>query len=254
MNPVNDETWENTYDILRFYIYTHNKMPTSENISGMDEWIRIQKLHLEEGILPIEKVKLLSNLQLWSWGIRKRWEDRYVELVNFIKNNGYFPTQTDGSIGKWAGVQRKKYNDGKIKKEYMKLWEKIPDFNAKVVSRQERISSEFKLQRSSVSWEINYSRLADFIKTNNALPAIRSGQLGEWCKKQRTFQRNGKLTDYQINLLEKLPLWQWNVSTGKKRKAATDVQRDTNKKSKLNQTPSSESKKMDINYILNDTD
>jgi len=105
--------------------------------------------------------------------------------------------RTYQSLGVWVKDQRIAYKSGKLSRERIDLLEGLNGW----------IWDIFKS-----SWQDKFEELKDYVKENgNAIILRRYRSLGYWVSGQRKNYKSGKLSKEQINLLEGLNGWCWDL-------------------------------------------
>lgn len=148
------------------------------------------------------------------------WNNTYNKVYEYVLNNNYtYPSYTkDYKLNRWVSTQKYKYSIGKVPQERIQLLEKIPDWKW----------NEKQLSNSVVnSWLNIYNRFAEFVDKMGTLPTslpdfLEDKNASQVCsveefKTLRTWMYhtqmnyyNKKLSKMQIDLLEKIPYWEWS--------------------------------------------
>ena len=133
-----------------------------------------------------------------------QWYTNYHLLKNFEKKTGGLPSRSYISdcgikIGNWIGTQRDTYKKNNLSKERINLLEKIPGWYWKHNFDEE--------------WENKYSILKKLYEEGIKISAkyiTKEGiHIGNWQDKQRQDYKKKKISQYRIELLEKIPGWKW---------------------------------------------
>lgn len=130
------------------------------------------------------------------------WSYKFDQVKEWIEENNRIPSKksnnsTERSLGEWCASQRQykkndKLTNGQIKQlAILHNW--YWDYND--------------------AWNLNYSKLKEWVDINKKIPSQGSKKIEEktlafWCSTQR---RNESLTDNQIELLNKIPGWNWGL-------------------------------------------
>ena len=113
----------------------------------LGKWVSQQRLKYTKNKLSAKQVELLEKIKYWGWTAKKAeklepftisldWRTNYSLLQKRVKATNKFPTYRESDLGKWVGSQRKRYKEGKLNDEMVKLLEEINgwDWNPKSIS------------------------------------------------------------------------------------------------------------------------
>ena len=76
--------------------------------------------------MPEDRIKLLEKINFIFNFESNVWEEKYIELINFEKENGHTkPAINRSSLGQWVRTQRKNYKNEKLSLERIQKLEKI---------------------------------------------------------------------------------------------------------------------------------
>lgn len=129
------------------------------------------------------------------------WNDKYHLLEEFVRINSRIPKVYEKfkniKLGGWVVTQRANYKLGQIDQEKIDKLETIPGW------------SWYPFEKE---WFEFYNSILKYVNLHNSLPKHRTifdGRgIGAWCNNNRN--KKQKLTNEQIQLLEKIPYWTWH--------------------------------------------
>jgi len=210
-----DAAWEEGFSYLTQYVEQTGtaNVPSAFNVEGgykLGKWVQVQRR--KRKALTTEQELKLESLDGWLWSTRnnsgvrskKVWEKRYLNLCEFVEQNGHAKvpdnyTINDGyGLGSWVGQQRSNRNN-LIPEQVLKL----------------EALSGWVWNIADEKWEEGFLHLVEYIKQHqNALVSkdykISDGyNLGLWVQAQRGNKKNLDLD--KISRLEALEGWVWNM-------------------------------------------
>ena len=189
----NEDRWNDRFKELQKFVYENQKFPMQSE-SHIGEWLHVQKLSVKKGKLSKERKELLDSLGDWiSCSYVDRWNDRYKELQEFVNRNNRFPTQNEGTIGRWLYDQKLLLKNDKLKLERKELLDSLGDWSV-ILTHEDK-------------WNIHYKELQEFVYINNRFPTSDENNIGYWLTRQRRNFKNNLLTKEQINMLDSLGDW-----------------------------------------------
>jgi superfamily II DNA or RNA helicase len=211
-----DDGFNDSYNELKQWVKRNNKLP-SRNVKDPIEnklsvWCGNKRINKRNGILTEEQKKKLEKIPGWYWGkdIPKKtraFEEVYDELKKWVDNNSKLPNRnsrdkTERKLGTWC--DNKRFN---MKKNIL---------NSEEIVNLEKISGWF--WRKDDPFDKRYNELKEWINNNNRLPSSSSGDqyeksLGYWCSDRRKNKKQGKLSEYKIKKMKKIPGWFWSDTT-----------------------------------------
>jgi superfamily II DNA or RNA helicase len=191
-----DQLWMNTYKLLEAL----NEMPSQSYITDcgvkLGSWCVRQRQDKKKGKLSQDKIELLEKIPGWFWEL---WMDTYklLEALNETPVESYI-TKCGVNLGSWCNTQRTNKKKGKLSQYKIDLLEKIPGWF-------------WELDLDQL-WMDTYKLLEALNETPSVSYITECGvNLGSWCTKQRTKKKKGNLSQYKIDLLEKIPGWFWEL-------------------------------------------
>jgi hypothetical protein len=175
-----------------------------DEFKSLATWVRSQRQARNKNRLESKKVKLLENLQGWTWNpLDDKWMRSFNELVKYVNINGTArpPAQLifNGlTIGKWASKQRQ--NKNLLSIDRIKILENLPGWSWDPFVDQ---------------WNYSFDALTKYFeKYHSTKVPMRykyekeKYSLGQWVKAQR--YNKDKLSEEQILKLESFGDWSWN--------------------------------------------
>jgi superfamily II DNA or RNA helicase len=133
------------------------------------------------------------------------WEMKYDLLKEYVEEKDELPkcitVYKNVKLGFWCSDQRTKYNANKLSDDKINKLNEISIWKWKLVDND---------------WDSKYDRLKKFVEKYGKLPVTESRkdnndiQLGNWVSKQRSDHKNGKLSEEQIKVLNKINGWKWS--------------------------------------------
>lgn len=207
-NPYKDD-WDRNLSLLQEFIssYGHARVPV-EFIMGdfkIGAWISNLKSKYKSGKLSAEQIRLLEETHpTWTWTLLdQQWEEFYELLEKYKAEHGNCNVGSKGqskeqrALYEWVNTQRKRFKQNKL-----------PEARR---ARLEAIGFAFE---PIDPWVESYEVLAAYVTreghANVPVNHIEDGYfLGRWASKMRGSYKAGELTTQQIELLEKLPDWNW---------------------------------------------
>ncbi len=195
-NHNKEEIWMNKYEQVKDCISKSNKLPDSQ--SSLYHWIIIQKNNKN---LSKKRTELLNKLNVFNMLFCDiEWNNRYDELLKYVKDYNKIPSQVDKinkGLGGWCSSQILHKRKGtlseiKIKKlEEIKIWKWDP---------------------LNETWEENYNKLIDYIDIYDKIPSQVDKidkKLGQWASDQRKYNKKNKLSEERYNKLNSIKKWFW---------------------------------------------
>jgi len=206
-----DEKWNNIYEIVIGYVNKNNKLPPrgyNANDIDIGSWLKTQRQEYKNNTISQERITLIEKIPGWFWKkeYSSQWMVKYNLIVTYQIKYSNLPPQNQVidekcelvdngiNIGNWKSVQIQYKKKGKLSQEKIDLLEKIYGW---------------KWEIDNENWIINY----EILKKYNGVPHINyitddGFKLGDWVGRQRL--NYNKLSQEQINMLEKIPSWYWN--------------------------------------------
>ena len=193
-----DQLWMEKYELLKIL----NKPVTRAYITDcgvkLGDWCHKLRTDKKKGNLSQEKIDLLEKIPGWYWeqDLDQLWMEKYELLINLNKSvpTGYI-TECGVKLGSWCNRQKRLKKTGKLSQEQIDLLEKIPGW----------------YWDSDQLWMKKYELLQILNKVpSNDYTTDCGVKLGEWCNNRRSNKKKGKLSQEQIDLLDKIPGWYWD--------------------------------------------
>jgi superfamily II DNA or RNA helicase len=185
-----NDKWDSQFELLQVFLKEYSRYPRKgekyKDIA-IGKWVTVQRRMLTDGSLSEDRKARLDALVDWTWNTRdQQWESAFIEVENFVKNNGgEKPKDKDKSpsgfgVGAWVYQQRKN-------------WEKLSPQQQSQLSKLTWFSS-FTISSPEEKWVQNFSEVKTFIRENERTPKYkgqqvkspREKQLGLWLIRQAT--------------------------------------------------------------------
>lgn len=231
---LNAKDWNFMYKLAKKY-YEHNndlEVPhLFKTLNGYENtnikesyylgnWIVEQRRLYSNGKLSQDKIKLLKDIGIrfevkdyeakWQemYNLAKAYKEHYgnVEIVCSFKTvNGYKYNDGEGSknLGAWVAEQRRRYNQGKLNTNRVELLNSI-GFRFEVRDNEKQWDKMYELAKKYYDHQGNLNIPQGF-KTINGYDyndSIDCYNLSSWLNNQKTFYKNGKLSNDRIKKLE----------------------------------------------------
>lgn len=213
---VRQANWDEGYRrLLRFAQREgHSSVASSyrdEDGYRLGRWVSYQKQLAKRRKLSKHHEQRFRGLPGWAPISKKEqnWEDAFGRLTAFVAEHGHARVpgsyrDADGfTLGAWVGKQRQYQRSGRL-----------------LARRAHRLSLlkgwAWAARRETSTWEQSYDRLLEFVNAEDhaRVPGdCRTPDdfaLGRWVAKQRSSQRDGRLSEARTTQLERLPNWTWS--------------------------------------------
>ena len=178
---------------------------TEEGLS-LGSWLYTQRRIHEgkaQGYLPNDKIELLEQIgMVWGRGLDHRWNVKYELAKQYYEENGNLNmlvshvTKEGVHLGAWIAQQRKMKKTGKLSDDKIERLEKIGmiwDAKRYTFDQFYRAATEYAEGHGTCNANQHYI-------TNDGI------KLGGWICTQRVRYREGHLSEYEIEALEKLSI------------------------------------------------
>ncbi len=215
-----ERTWISRIAELKEYYSKHEHYRVSlkdKQNDSLRTWIQRTKRFYREGKLTEEQVEELKEINFDftnNWGnrkisgISKVWLGHFEELRKYYQLKGtFFISKKDKEFLKlqsWLLVQRTTFNQGKLEKEKVKLFEAIG------YSLTTRYYQKKNLPINEIidSWELRLNELKEYYEANNSffipISDIEHRQLLSWIRVQRSNYKKKTLSQERIDKLESI--------------------------------------------------
>jgi hypothetical protein len=212
---LKSETWTEMYEhLVQFTTENgHSRVRDKSVINGikLGTWVSVQRRRYFLKTITDQQVQLLERLKKWSWNpIEDDWQESFAQLKTFTdKSPGRSPQRHnpgEDELSQWVGVQRSAFKAGKITTQRIKLLESIPGWLWEARNDQIRLDA----------WEESFAALQDHLARGGTLKIAKNVRvdgisLSSWISIQRKAFQKSRLELPQINALESLPGWSWDV-------------------------------------------
>ena len=206
------QQWKNMYNVAKKYydkngdLLVPSKYVSDDNIK-LGYWITRQRKDYRANTLSKERIVLLEKIGM-VWSIYDaQWIESYNAALEYYRDKGNllvplrYKTIDNRKLGLWISVQRKNYKLNKISSDRIEMLEQIGMVWDVI---------EFE-------WESMYEIAGQYFDENHNLSissttfTYQDVSLGSWVVTQRKNYSEGRLTDKQINLLNKIGM-EWVYS------------------------------------------
>jgi superfamily II DNA or RNA helicase len=192
-----EEKWYEYYILLKSYNDTPITSYVTECGVKLGSWCQKQRKMYKEQQLNKEQIELLEQIPNWFWeqDFDQMWKEYYKLLRKYSDTPICDYITEDGvKLGLWCQRQRSDKKKNKLYQHQIELLEKIPNWF---------------WDKSDEQWNKTYKLLVELNKVAVRSYITECGvKLGCWCKTQRS--NKDKLSQQQIELLEKIPNWFWD--------------------------------------------
>ncbi len=181
-------------------------IPTNVSIEIKD-WVKRQRNLKNRGLMDVEKIKLLEQLQGWSWDpLSQRFDAKLELLREFTEKydtsrlSKFHPDFKYRELAAWLVTLRQSRKNGSLDQVKIDLLESVPHWSWEPFDDQ---------------WNRMFELLQIFVlREGHALPNAKHTEegmkLGSWVSTQRARYRRQRLPEEQSSLLESLPKWSWD--------------------------------------------
>ena len=183
--------WNEKFKELKAYFAINGNTSVPLEQGSLYAWCANQREDYRKEILPKEKIDLLEEVDFIWDPIDHLWNKNYEELKLYFEKTGHtLVKDSKTTLGIWCKTQRKALKSKSISKARINLLEKI-NFVWDVYEHQ---------------WNQNYEKLQSYFQTNghSSISKNEDNLLSSWRKNQVNKYNNGKLSQEQINKLEKI--------------------------------------------------
>jgi superfamily II DNA or RNA helicase len=201
---LTDGDWMYKYGIFKEFCEINNRFPTQkEKYKGVNigAWYYNQKASYKIGKLSSEKIALLDEISE-EWKIVEEintsisWDENCAIFKKFHKVYGRLPkkeeTYENSNIGAWLYTQKQSYRNGKMSVMRLELLDEI--------------DPTWKIIRNT--WEEIYKIFCEFYEENGRFPKknemFKEINFGAWFNKQKRDNKNGKMSEERIMLLDQI--------------------------------------------------
>ena len=212
---IKRDKWTEMYQHLVQFIdqFGHARVRDKSVFNGikLGTWVAVQRRRYFLNSISKEQVHLLESLPRWSWNpIDDDWNDSFAQMQKFASENpGRFPQKHNADefeLAQWVGVQRAAYKEGKISDERIKLLESITGWVWEARNARIRLDA----------WKESFAALEKHLAKGGTLRIAKNVRvdgiaISSWLSIQRKSFQLSKLSKSQIDDLESLPGWSWNV-------------------------------------------
>lgn len=198
------DLWNRQFQLLEKFVEINHRPPNAKDKidgSGIGQWYLKQKKLIETGKLAPElsdKIQKLNILKISSYDVYNDsvWKKNYEALKQFM-DEFHRPPYTDEiyhgiKLYQWLIQQKNRYNEGKLKREYVDKFIEIGIDISVFTSGKE-------LPRPA--WMSTYMEYKKFLETMHRHPSTKEKKLYCWQAQMRKRYKSGNLKQSQIDLL-----------------------------------------------------
>lgn len=198
------DLWNRQFELLEKFVEINHRPPNAKDKidgSGIGQWYLKQKKLIETGKLAPElsdKIQKLNILEISSYDVYNDsvWKKNYEALKQFM-DEFHRPPYTDEiyhgiKLYQWLIQQKNRYNEGKLKREYVDKFIEIGIDISVFTSGKE-------LPRPA--WMSTYMEYKKFLETMHRQPSTKEKKLYNWQAQMRKRYKSGNLKQSQIDLL-----------------------------------------------------
>ncbi len=244
---VNENNWNLKYQLATTYYEKHGNLlvPHKYIVNGINlgDWIGQQRKTYKSGKISKERIKLLESIgmvwQLYQKVVNLKptnkkltrddiWFKKYQLASTYYKENGHLLIPltyeiNNVKLGLWVRNQREKYlnNCQNLSEEQISLLEQI-GMIWHIHDTRTNISktNPSPANRREVKWFEKYQLAVSYYKEHGHLIIprhyiVNDIKLGNWLNSQRTLYKEGKLSQDQITLLERIGMI-WSINNNQK--------------------------------------
>ncbi len=203
--------WYKCYELAEKYYNENGDLLIPRDYATADgcklgNWISVQRKKNKDRSLEQEKTRLLNKIGMVWNTCELRWQECYNLLVDFYNTNGNvlvplrYVSKNDIKLGHWLSRQRTNYKEKKLSQERIELLEKVG----------------MVWDPAEATWDMTYQIAKQYYVENKNLSITgtciyRGVNLGSWLVTQRKNYLEGRLSDRQIDLLDKIGM-EWVYS------------------------------------------
>ena len=125
------DIWDKSFNILCEFLEKNNRFPNSSE-GVIARWCSTQRTLYNKSKLDDYKVKKLNEIK-FVWDIKKnKWDNNYIEVIQFLKENKKIPKEKDSKLGRWLSIQFTQYKKGKLDEDQKVKIKKIIDYRTSI--------------------------------------------------------------------------------------------------------------------------
>jgi hypothetical protein len=93
----------------------------------LGQWMRVQRRAKKNNQLIVERIKVLEQLEHWSWDpFEDKWMENWNLLRDYLIKHEEYPMQKGFKLTTWVENQRKLYKLGKLEIQKIQKLESLP--------------------------------------------------------------------------------------------------------------------------------
>lgn len=203
----NEKKWYENYAVVKAYCLKYGDRPSFNDTKNKGAWLGRQRKLFEEGLLSLEKIKLLDeNIPNWRSGNKGRtdddsWFESLAKVKKYHDINNSYPIHTDiENGGMWLINQRQFLKRGKLREDRKEILDKLlPNW----VEGSKHNSAD------NVGWMKNLLEVKEYYLAYGFYPKKADKEHGgNWLYRQHRYFVEGRLREDRKQLLDdNLPGW-----------------------------------------------
>lgn len=139
------------------------------------------------------------------------WDNKLIDLRNYIFQHGHFPHQRDGGLGMWASFQRFEFRMNNMIEERRSKWEEftteIEAYLADIQLCRPEFELELEKKMMNGEWESYFQRLQVFVVLNGRLPICNTDTLDLITSVEPSVSAPSVNEPITLNVETELALW-----------------------------------------------
>lgn len=190
-----EDIWFESYTELKNYYLINRdcKVPNTDEYKSLYRFIQTQRENYKNNKLSEDRIKLLFEIN-FTFSL---WEDNYNNAKEYFLKNGNLLISSNNkdykSIRNWIYKTRQDYKNDKLSKKQIDLLNEI--------------NFPFETNSKDKTWLNYYQKSKHFIDSGKPFYELSNdlyAGLFEWMVNQAVLYKNKKITNYKINMLNKI--------------------------------------------------
>lgn len=193
--------WDLKFNELCTYLH-HNNNEYPENDHHLYLWVSAQRSRKSQGLLSLDRVHKLENIN-FIWNVTDlKWLQNYDELNEWVKIHQLNKTlytkwpaqrsknEQEKKLAIWMMARKSDYKNNRLPEEQIELLQRI----------------NFPFDPVESRWQESYTKLKQHIKDFNRFPTDDATEktLYEWCKKLSSSYSDNTLSTPQMKQLQEI--------------------------------------------------
>lgn len=202
------DAWGRSYNGVDQWIKINNRIPSQMSKDPIEKilgsWCSDQRKYRKKNKLTDNRIKQLDDLNGWYWNVDHLWNDKYLELVDWVNVNNRLPLHSikdliENALYIWCNTQQMNKRNSVLLIDREKLLNEINGWKW----------TDKSTIKSPKLFEETHIELKKWVKLNNKLPISTSKnpiekRLSLWCCKQRSNKKKGILSNDKIEKLNNI--------------------------------------------------